>query len=100
MLYSVFDYRAGKWNIYEGVGEIPASGRFRAPVGPTTMPECIAARLPADAQFLETATSPRGTIATTEAHLGALELEGKPAVPWLALAAGVLVGRWLWRRFG
>jgi hypothetical protein len=98
MRYSVYDYRKGTYDYYDGMGDAPATGRFRSPVGAPITPESIAARVPPGATRAGSGDVPLGTIATTDAMVGALESEGRLPFPWMTFLAGILVGRWLARR--
>jgi hypothetical protein len=107
MLYSVWDYRRQVYDYFEAPGEVPAVGRFRAPVGDRTMPESLAVRVPAGARAAGSGERLRGVAATTDTQVGALQADGdQPSrFRWAILGAaaalyGPTVWRWVRRRFG
>lgn len=92
-LYSVFDYRTGLFNYYEGgKALLPATGRVRAPVKVHKMgivPESIAAKLPSGAIKVGEGKEAKGVIA---ARQGFAAFSLTPSVDPLSLALGVALG--------
>lgn len=65
-IYSVFNYHNGLYGYYEGPGEVPTSGHFRAPRGLGGLPESLAVALPSSARYVGAGEEPKGVIAVKD----------------------------------
>jgi hypothetical protein len=77
MIYSVWDYRRKEYDYFEGPGETPPTGSFRAPLAGLGLPESVACPLPANSERVGRGPQAKGVIAVTARGLG--ELQGSKA---------------------
>lgn len=97
MIYSVYDYRKGRYRYYEALGSTPATGWFRKPRNGSKVPEAMAAQLPAEARPLGEGAQARGLLAEPSPGLAGFSWPSSGSVlPWVV--AG-LVGVLLCRRW-
>jgi LPXTG-motif cell wall-anchored protein len=99
--YSVYNYKSRRYDYFEGMGDVPASGWMRRGAPGPKIVEALAQRLPEGAQHIGSGAQPIGIIAVTQAQLAGLgstapdtltaqDSSPTSALAWVGLA--VLIG--------
>ena len=95
MKYSVYNYKSRRYDYFEGMGDVPASGWMRRGAPGPKIVEALAQRLPEGAQHIGSGAQPIGIIAVTQAQLAGLGSTAQDSSPTSALAwvgLAVLIG--------